>query len=57
VRLWHWLNERVIELMLCGLRRKPRPMTGLVDRLTPEQWEAIRAYDGPEVLGPPDGSR
>ncbi|HEU4881675.1 MAG TPA: hypothetical protein VFT45_05505 [Longimicrobium sp.] len=35
------------------LRSRP----GFIASLTPEQIEAINAYDGPEVLGDPNGPK
>jgi len=34
-----------------------RGYQSLLSRLTPEQWAAIKAYDGPEVFGDPNGPK
>lgn len=55
-------SERLMDRML-GLppfeeaERRLRSRPGFIASLTPEQIEAIKAYDGPEALGPANGPR
>jgi hypothetical protein len=36
---------------LAEAERRMRRGPGFLESLTPEQWAAIRSYDGPEILG------
>jgi hypothetical protein len=48
-----WWPLPAMEEVEARLHSRP----GFIASLTPEQIEAIMAYDGPEVLGPADGPR
>jgi hypothetical protein len=39
------------------VEERMRSYRGFFARLTPEQIEAIKAYDGPDVLGDPNGPK
>lgn len=38
-------------------RRRILSKPGFFATLSPEAWEYVRNYDGPEIMGPPDGPR
>jgi len=49
--------ERMTIPSLAEAERRMRGHPSFLASLTPEQWEMIKAYDGPEVLGRGDGPR
>lgn len=55
--LLYWIMDWDDEAMLEERLRRMNPGSSFLDSLSPEDLEFIRAYDGPEVLGPPPATR
>lgn len=55
--LLYWIMDWDDEVMLEERLRRMNSRSSFLDSMSPEDLEYIRAYDGPEVLGPPPTRR